>query len=969
MFIVIFRIAQPVSGDTRLDLKGISRLATDVPVKLSKDVQLNRQLANLENVKSKPVVEKEQNVQNENVERVNSDLNVRERIEPNIQENIALGTGSGIQTDNSPKGTTAQSQSPTKRRQLPLDPKTTAQLVVLDTQLRNILKPQREESQASSRSDLKGTAINEGVTKDNDAQEAQGKDVTKAAGVVVDSEIAPVIEGGTKGKVPESEKGHSTKIDVNDIIDNQLNNTEEVKDTVVKKLPDDVEIGMPRATSHSVIFTGIEERSQTQLFGDEAEAQTNLICDDNATRAAPYTIVSQWNAGSLATSSDEDHSEKEVPRLTDFPAPFDSPKFRSIASASAKRRERDPSPFLRRQENLCKDTARRISFDSLLEKKIQQLQSFNAEEVQNRPSIIMSPKKSKSHTNMRIFAEQSDQRKNVSVAELIQTNVKQSEPVQSSPDLLKPAGSFISLKEQGAIQTMTEKNEVLSEKWDSVETGVTPDRPTDLLPKRELGEEANFNEVKPKISTLNDVEIPKNETIDATLPVSGQKEFEKPKQVLVLNGLSAKNDAHLVDMSPSVESPTIKENEIVKTDRNVPILQPQRSISPTSSKKAESKIPVRRRNSSTSDSKEDLNMINATKDSADLKPVTPNSSPKAMLSKSHKYNLSPDLSSKGSIKKYVKSKTSSSFDSKQDSSQPMKCYRSKTFDAHRSGAKVNHNRINTNEKKRLPDLKQRKTPGKSVNVDLPRSKETKNVRELSKSQAEKQQEQALKSLKSKIPRKSMSPSVRTSDTKTRDRRSRKETVDKQTADADAEVSVFTSLGAPLEERGIADGQSPRDMAECDVDNPPEKLDNDYTKMNKTSENTNTINIPNTVSVPDTTEKVDNESEKYKTHVVESFQSLDNQPNLSMSQVRPPDENANKTVSEVKNVLNMQLGEDISHSEASSNRGTGSLSARSETSRASGSGSGKVMPKPPAGHMSRKALAASSTRYLLFMSAC
>lgn len=187
-----------------------------------------------------------------------------------------------------------------------IDPK----LQLLDTQLRNILKPPRDESQGSS----------SGSDKDKHKEDHQQMQETAFNSVpeTMDGALrgaCGVSDGYMVGHNREgfhSERRPAGKITVH--MERVSREGEEEEDILIVELPGEEPDDDDRraAVEHSrpgVMFGGIEEISQTNFYFEDVPT-TNVYMDDNATRAAPYTLASQMNA-SMASSEEEDNTEEE----------------------------------------------------------------------------------------------------------------------------------------------------------------------------------------------------------------------------------------------------------------------------------------------------------------------------------------------------------------------------------------------------------------------------------------------------------------------------------------------------------------------------------------------------------------------------------------------------------------------------------------------------------------------------------
>ena len=264
-----------------------------------------------------------------------------------------MQTASGHQTQSS--------QQPSR------DPKMNLQLAMLDNQLRNILKTSREESQGSS------SASDRAKCRDT----AAAADIAHTALSPIGAgqhglSCLPLMNGTLDGAVlanlihddGDAEGGASRdNRDLNLALNTGATNNDELKlfhpaqpneeyqaekEVSVQKpeqlirIHDDSprkdvglvhQISMPEVEEgqgdieddgkkvaltgvaveftprhNSIMFGGIDERSQTYLPGGEYAQCTSVYVDENATRMAPYTMATQFNV-SMASSEEESEGE------------------------------------------------------------------------------------------------------------------------------------------------------------------------------------------------------------------------------------------------------------------------------------------------------------------------------------------------------------------------------------------------------------------------------------------------------------------------------------------------------------------------------------------------------------------------------------------------------------------------------------------------------------------------------------
>ena len=284
------------------------------------------------------------------------------------------------QQSQSPKSVSARSSHTQQQQQQPqptVDSKMNVQLAILDNQLRNILKSGREESQAStsvserqsrppkpsdSGVEVGGTrglpttttqtngpggpletacsdrqTVHPGV--DNQAGDLYNADVNGFHSGDL-QERRPSDEGvnvnGTLVLEPEEpEGGFQRPICIEDDNDNQIADMPKISmpdsehDTGRRVvLGSAIEYAPPR--NGSVAFGTVEERSQTNMLGEYVV--TSFYVDENATRAAPYTLASQFNV-SMASSEEDSEGEHKWEVIT-----RPSPAMQSPAREADKRR-------------------------------------------------------------------------------------------------------------------------------------------------------------------------------------------------------------------------------------------------------------------------------------------------------------------------------------------------------------------------------------------------------------------------------------------------------------------------------------------------------------------------------------------------------------------------------------------------------------------------------------------------------
>ena len=253
----------------------------------------------------------------------------------------------------------ASAQSPSRHTagqpQPAVDPKVNAQLAMLDNQLRNILKTAREESanssSASDRPKPKEGSTPEGVgpliagdsnlaggSAGPDGEVAEGEE-----GVGMTNGMDAQLNGVMDVEEPEKEVCYEKDRECKPIRIGEEESPGQVADMPKISLPglaslqqaegeaeEPVEEEQPvldedgeplpplasgihaRPMNGSVAFAGFEERSMTNAL------QTSVYMDEIATRAAPYTLASQFNVSLGSSDEDSDHEESNhwevVPR-------------------------------------------------------------------------------------------------------------------------------------------------------------------------------------------------------------------------------------------------------------------------------------------------------------------------------------------------------------------------------------------------------------------------------------------------------------------------------------------------------------------------------------------------------------------------------------------------------------------------------------------------------------------------------
>lgn len=238
------------------------------------------------------------------------------------------------------------------------DPKLNVQLAILDNQLRNILKTGREESQASTslsererqrqgkpgegdgtgrcsqpgqtngpvvegaeqQAGLEGPLADivelNGIHPDHDAlqERRESDDGVNVNGTLVLDTVQPEV-----GKEP---------IQIEDDNDNRMSDMPKISMPDFEHDPGrHVTLGSaieynvaPR--NGSVAFGTFEERSQTNMYGEYVA--TSIYVDENATRAAPYTLASQFNV-SMGSSEEDSEGDHKWEVMTRPPPSMQSP--------------------------------------------------------------------------------------------------------------------------------------------------------------------------------------------------------------------------------------------------------------------------------------------------------------------------------------------------------------------------------------------------------------------------------------------------------------------------------------------------------------------------------------------------------------------------------------------------------------------------------------------------------------------
>ena len=186
------------------------------------------------------------------------------------------------------------------------------QLQLLDTQLRHILKSPREDDSQESESSSDKCKKDLGAKIQRLDVESEG-----ACGPAQGAQIATWASQGGMSPRRQQEEAAATKISVH--MERVSRDGEEEEDILIVELPEQAQEDNranllepqleQRARNPNVMFGVVEEISQTNLYFEDLPT-TNVYMDDNATRAAPYTLASQMNA-SLVSSEEEDNTEEE----------------------------------------------------------------------------------------------------------------------------------------------------------------------------------------------------------------------------------------------------------------------------------------------------------------------------------------------------------------------------------------------------------------------------------------------------------------------------------------------------------------------------------------------------------------------------------------------------------------------------------------------------------------------------------
>ena len=295
--------------------------------------------------------------------------------------------GKDVQEVHIPSAQQAQpSQQPS------IDPKMNLQLAMLDNQLRNILKTGREESQGSSSASDRAKCRDTVVAGDfpQAALSPTGAGQPALCGL-------PLMNGTLDGAIlaniinddAEVEDGASRdNRDLNLALHTGATNNDEQKlfhptqlseeyqaekEVSVQKpeqlirIDDDSprkggglvhQISMPETEEehdeegdgkkvvltgvaveftprhNSIMFGGVDERSQTYLPGGEYAQCTSVYVDENATRMAPYTMATQFNV-SMASSEEESEGEGDGKWETGRPGSF---PFSAVANEKHRQR-------------------------------------------------------------------------------------------------------------------------------------------------------------------------------------------------------------------------------------------------------------------------------------------------------------------------------------------------------------------------------------------------------------------------------------------------------------------------------------------------------------------------------------------------------------------------------------------------------------------------------------------------------
>ena len=259
---------------------------------------------------------------------------------------------------------TPSTQQAQSSQQPSIDPKMNLQLAMLDNQLRNILKTGREESQGSSSASDRAKCRDTVVGGDF-PQAALSPTGTGQPGLCGLPMMNGTLDGAIlanlindDGEIDDASKDNrdlilalhtgATNIDEQKIfhpthLSEEYQAEKEVsvqKPEQLIRIDDDSlrkegglvhQISIPETEEqdgedngrkvvlagvaveftprhNSIMFGGVDERSQTYLPGGEYAQCTSVYVDENATRMAPYTLATQFNV-SMASSEEESDGE------------------------------------------------------------------------------------------------------------------------------------------------------------------------------------------------------------------------------------------------------------------------------------------------------------------------------------------------------------------------------------------------------------------------------------------------------------------------------------------------------------------------------------------------------------------------------------------------------------------------------------------------------------------------------------
>ena len=244
-------------------------------------------------------------------------------------------------------GSARSSHTQQQQQQHAVDPKMNVQLAILDNQLRNILKSGREESQASTslsererqRQGKGETSGDGGVQRAGAPGQSNGPIAVDEGGYEAGTEgpLADIVElnGGMHPEhdVLQERRSSDDGVNVNGTLvletvpgEGAVDQPIRIEDDDDNKVQDMPKISMPDGEQESgrhvmlgsaieyvprngsVAFGTFEERSQTNMYGEYVA--TSIYVDENATRAAPYTLASQFNV-SMASSEEDSEGEQK----------------------------------------------------------------------------------------------------------------------------------------------------------------------------------------------------------------------------------------------------------------------------------------------------------------------------------------------------------------------------------------------------------------------------------------------------------------------------------------------------------------------------------------------------------------------------------------------------------------------------------------------------------------------------------